>query len=166
MPVRPELRHLYCTAQYVEARAAVRKRAGGVFDPAGRYLGGARCEQCGVLDRKRALRAGGWWAPGGFEAVAWMAFGPGARSIAGRLEWHSPINGKVQKGAGFQRSACRWASIVLTCAHLNHTAGDDRQENLMLLCQWCHLANDSPHHKESRSIRKDQGRPLLTLTRG
>lgn len=148
---------MYSTAQYIEARAAVRKRAGGVFDPAGRYLGGACCEQCGVLDRKRALRAGGWWMPLTLELAAWMAGGPDFPGL-----WHSPISGKQRKGAGPPLGfVARVVSIVLTCAHLNHTAGDDRLENLMLLCQWCHLANDSPHHKESRSIRKDQGRPLL-----
>jgi 5-methylcytosine-specific restriction endonuclease McrA len=58
-------------------------------------------------------------------------------------------------------SARRTVSIVLTVAHLNHTPGDDREENLMALCQWCHLNYDRLHHKETRSDRKDARRPLL-----
>lgn len=51
--------------------------------------------------------------------------------------------------------------VVLTVAHLNHTPGDDRDENLAALCQWCHLIHDLEHHQESRATRKDQARPLL-----
>lgn len=56
---------------------------------------------------------------------------------------------------------CREVSIVLTIAHLNHVAGDDRDENLQALCQWCHLTYDLSHHRFSRSKRKDLARPLL-----
>src|SRR5260370_37228647 len=75
VPVRPELLHLYRTPEYLAARDRVRRRAGGSFDPAGRYLGGARCEQCGVVDRKTALRACGWWAPARLEATGLMMGG-------------------------------------------------------------------------------------------
>jgi len=54
----------------------------------------------------------------------------------------------------------REVRIVLTIAHLNHKAGDDRDENLKALCQWCHLNFDAPHHKWTRSIRKDKARPM------
>jgi hypothetical protein len=57
--------------------------------------------------------------------------------------------------------ALRDVRIVLTIAHLNHTPGDDRDENLMVLCSWCHLNYDKLHHAETRATRKDQGRPLL-----
>lgn len=50
---------------------------------------------------------------------------------------------------------------MLAVAHLNHVAGDDRDENLKALCQWCHLHWDQIHHKETRSSRKDAARPLL-----
>ncbi len=57
----------------------------------------------------------------------------------------------------------RQVLIVLTVAHLNHVAGDDRDENLLALCQWCHLNYDKLHHKETRSARKDAARPLLDV---
>jgi hypothetical protein len=54
-----------------------------------------------------------------------------------------------------------WVRIVLTIAHLNHVAGDDRDANLMALCQHCHLHYDLHHHAESRATRKDLSRPIL-----
>lgn len=51
--------------------------------------------------------------------------------------------------------------VVCTVAHLNHVAGDDREENLAFLCQWCHLHYDAAHHHETRGARKDAARPLL-----
>jgi hypothetical protein len=51
--------------------------------------------------------------------------------------------------------------IVLTVAHLNHTPGDDRDENLQALCQWCHLTHDLQDHHETRAARKDASRPLI-----
>lgn len=36
--------------------------------------------------------------------------------------------------------------VVLTVAHLNHEAGDDRPDNLLALCQRCHLRLDREQH--------------------
>lgn len=42
----------------------------------------------------------------------------------------------------------QWAkgSVVLTVAHLNHEPSDCAEENLLALCQRCHLRYDSAHH--------------------
>jgi hypothetical protein len=165
MPIRSDLLPLYRTPEYIEARARLRRRAGGSFDPAGRYLGGARCEQCGVEDRKTALRACGWWTPATLEATVHMM--PGGRftdrppTPCTQLPW-SCITVKNMI-AGFPREICRWVGIVLTTAHLDHDPANNADDNLKLLCQWCHLNYDGPHHKYSRSVRKDRGRPLLSL---
>ncbi len=168
VPIRKDLLPLYKTAEYLAARQRVRLRAGGVFDDRGKYLGGAHCEQCGVIDRKTALRACGWWTPATLEATVHKM---GGRFTDGResqlksgtiiLPWTSP-DGKGPTPLGFPRETCRWVGIILTTAHLNHVAGDDRDDNLKLLCQWCHLSTDSQHHKNTRSVRKDRERPLLT----
>lgn len=170
MPIRKELLHLYRTPEYLAARARVRLRAGGRFDDKGRYIEGARCEQCGVEDRKTALRACGWWTPATLESTVHMVgwFTDGRASQIGTrpgmycqiLPWTMP-NGNGPTPLGFPKEICRWVGIILTCAHLNHIAGDDRDENLKLLCQWCHLSTDSDHHKHTRSIRKDRSRPIL-----
>jgi len=40
--------------------------------------------------------------------------------------------------------------IVVTVAHLNHVAGDNRPENLRVLCAGCHLRYDIQHHAIQR----------------
>lgn len=40
--------------------------------------------------------------------------------------------------------------VMLTVAHLNHTPGDNRDENLKAMCQRCHLRYDVEHHKFNR----------------
>lgn len=57
------------------------------------------------------------------------------------------------------------SKVVLTVAHFNHTPGDNRPENLIALCQRCHLALDREQHtqnaKQTRLDKKDASRPLL-----
>ena len=51
----------------------------------------------------------------------------------------------------------KWAKgrIVLTVAHRNHDPQDCREDNLMALCQRCHLRYDQPLHlAHSRRTRK------------
>jgi len=141
MPIRPELRIFYRGSAWKAVRRRILERAGGEFDAKGKYLGGAKCEQCGVPDRQRTWRNGGWW----LNVVTGMAH---------------DSRGK-QRCAGSEFLPLRSVRIVLTVAHLNHVAGDDRDENLKALCQWCHLHFDAEHHRETRSKRKDAARPLL-----
>jgi 5-methylcytosine-specific restriction endonuclease McrA len=63
---------------------------------------------------------------------------------------------------GKQWARARQIRVVLTMAHLNHISGDDKDENLKMLCQWCHLNYDRLHHHQTRSTRKDARRPILT----
>jgi len=51
--------------------------------------------------------------------------------------------------------------VVCTMAHLDHDPANNAEENTRFLCQWCHLNYDKLHHKETRSMHKDQRRPLL-----
>jgi hypothetical protein len=43
--------------------------------------------------------------------------------------------------------------VVLSVAHLNHSEKDDRPENLLCLCQWCHLEYD----RTDNAIRRYAG---------
>ena len=110
-----------------------------VIRPAILKRAGNCCEQCRVPNRAVVLRVDGAWC------------------LLDHGTWTS--------GRGFPQSApsCSYRAvrIVLTIAHLNHIAGDDRPENLKALCQWHHLNLDKDHHAESRAIRKDATRPLL-----
>ena len=93
------------------------------------------CEHCGVPNHRQIARG---------DAGTWRDTGTG---------WQPR---PPAKGA-----RVRTVYIVLTIAHLNHVSGDDRDENLAALCQWCHLHLDALHHAETRKIRKDLARPLL-----
>ena len=42
------------------------------------------------------------------------------------------------------------ARVILTVAHLDHTPENCADENLMAMCQACHLAYDADHHRETR----------------
>jgi hypothetical protein len=141
VPIRPEFREYYKPPQWPEVRKRILARAKD------------RCEQCGKPNRKmvqtfsdRNPATGAplmFWAP--LDSTAW-------RDHNRRLWPHL----RIIRGA--QPHTIR---VVLTIAHLNHTPGDDRDDNLKALCQWCHLNYDQLHHKETRMERKDRSRPLL-----
>jgi hypothetical protein len=145
MPIRPELRKFYSAASgWPAVRRRILERAGGRFNERGRYLGRARCEQCKVPDRTGVYRG-----PEGLWRL----------TDSGKM-WHRN-NGHPTTYAPVWSLVGPITKTVLTVAHLNHTPGDDRDENLKALCQWCHLNYDKLHHKETRCLRKDRQRPLL-----
>jgi hypothetical protein len=156
VPTRPELRQFYGKTWHTVTRPRILARAGGRFDANGRYLGGARCEQCGVPDRTRVTRACGWWmiTPELWWVTPWQA------EQFSTVVWHA-AGGVTRIGDVFPRQICREVYIVICICHLNHTSGDDRDENLKALCQYCHLALDVFQHKQTRCARKDRARPLL-----
>jgi hypothetical protein len=106
----------------------------------------------------------GWWTKATLEATVYAQGGSinGSRIIA--LDWHCANDQgmPVEVKACFPRSKLMHSvGIVLTVAHLNHVAGDERDENLMALCQWCHLHYDRAQHSQTRCKRKDATRPLI-----
>lgn len=46
------------------------------------------------------------------------------------------------------------SKVVLTTAHLDHTPENCADDNLLAMCQRCHLRYDAAHHAESRARRK------------
>lgn len=44
--------------------------------------------------------------------------------------------------------------VVLTTAHLNHTPADNREENLLAMCQLHHLRYDAQHHAKNAAITR------------
>jgi hypothetical protein len=148
MPIRPEFRKFYGR----EWRNVIRPR----------ILARAKncCEECRVPNQCTVLRTFGWWTPATLEATVFKAGG----RIHGRpiteLVWHHA--GVAAKLVGFPLGrTMHWVAIHLTVAHLNHTPGDDRDENLKALCSWCHLNYDKFQHHLTRAARKDAKRPLL-----
>jgi hypothetical protein len=150
MPIRADLRHFYGREWRLVTRPRILARAEN------------RCEQCGVPNHVEVTRVGGFW----LEAGASWALGAFRRwRTAAGAEWSA---GVTLGRAGILRDPpgrMRRVRIVLSTAHVNHQAGDDRDGNLKALCQWCHLNYDLRHHHETRATRKDAARPLLNTAR-
>ncbi len=140
MPIRADLRHFYGREWRLVTRPRILARAGN------------RCEQCRVPNHAEVTRVAGWWLE---WVLSW-------RSEPGRICWWRDVRGQIHyTPLEPPETKARTVRIVLTIAHLNHTAGDDREENLRALCQYCHLHHDLAHHRETRQLRKDAARPLL-----
>lgn len=154
MPIRPEFRKFYRGPAWAETRRRILARAEN------------KCEECEVPNHVTVLRDYGWWTPATLPATVFKFGGTMYGHSLFELPWRCA--GAFVRG-GFPREACRWVYIVLTIAHLNHTPGDDRDENLKALCQWCHLRNDRLQHLRNahvtRATRKDAARPLLSEAR-
>ena len=57
----------------------------------------------------------------------------------------------------------RKVRIILTVAHLDHTPEHCDDDNLLAMCQRCHLRYDRDHHAASRRRRRDQRSGQLPL---
>lgn len=88
---------------------------------------------------------------------AWLTDLDVAETQAGRCpavhNWPNPVTG---------------SNVVLTTAHLNHTPEDCRDENLLALCQRCHLSYDRERHMTNRIRNRtrqleDQMEPMFTI---
>lgn len=136
MPIRADLRKFYGREWRTITRPRILARAENM------------CEQCRVPNYSVVKRIDGAWLD---IKASWTE---GVLKL-----WHdgdgTPLSLKPE-------GRTRKVGIVLTVAHLNHVAGDDRDENLKALCQYHHLKYDAPHHAVTRSERKDAARPLLT----
>ena len=84
-----------------------------------------------------------------------------------RAKWYCECQG--QCGAHHYGGECgkrqgwptTWAAgckskVVLTVAHLNHMPEDCRPENLLAMCQACHLRYDARHHAETARATRRQ----------
>ncbi len=157
MPIRPDLRQFYTPAAgWPAVRSRTLERAGGKFDERGKYLGGAKCEQCGKPDRESVETVTRPY--GDSTAMFWRVAG---------TDWQGIIGGRKMFVATSHFSApyfagrTRIVAVVLTCAHLDHNSANNAPDNVFAWCQWCHLHHDAPQHKLTRCVRKDAARPLL-----
>lgn len=58
------------------------------------------------------------------------------------------------------KEMAKWANgkVVLTVAHLNHAPEDCRDENLLAMCQTCHLRYDRLQHGEASARTREEKR--------
>ena len=148
MPIAKEFRKFYGKIWRTVTRPRILKRAG------------YKCEQCAKPDRVKVwvYDAG---TPGDTDQYWTLSIKPLDKQLWHYCSLGGSGNFRLYRGAELAR--CRQVTVVLGVAHLNHTPGDDRDENLKALCQWCHLNYDKIHHRETRAARKDRARPLLTM---
>lgn len=158
MPINRNFREHYKPGVWGPVRRRILERAGGKFDEGGKYLGGAKCERCGVPDHRVVERRAGYWRP--IVGASWLVI-PVVRRWLLRGRWHDTFGAILRRLPEKTTKTLRVIRIILTVAHLNHDCTDNRDENLEALCQWCHFNHDQAHHKETRSVRKDEERPLL-----
>lgn len=141
MPIRPELRHHYRGPQWQAARQRIRERAGDC------------CEQCGKPNRAIVETLTGFTHHADGRRSAWMIW----RNIGPWTNHHG------QTCWPRRHRGTRFIQVKCGAAHLNHVPGEDRDDNLRWLCDWCHLHYDVGHHKDVRSKRKDKARPILAI---
>ncbi len=146
MPIRKDLLPLYRTPEYEAARASLVARAGN------------KCEQCGKPNGATVETftdyAMGFLGRRGLPVMFWRPVG----------YWWVTQSGVMAGTAIVEKlkgKKIRTIRVVCTFAHLDHNPANNAEENKAFLCQWCHLNYDAGHHKHSRSVRKDRGRPLL-----
>jgi hypothetical protein len=144
MPVRKEFRHLYRGQEWKRTRARLLKRAGN------------RCEFCGRPNRKLVLvtLGGEWWDE---DASCWRRQLSCTTAAVGPHSYLRDRHG--QPCEPVIKGLARRIRVVLQCAHLNHSPGDD--SNLAALCGRCHLNFDRSYHADVRKLRKDRSRQLL-----
>lgn len=97
----------------------------------------SRCEKCGVKNGALGGRHNGEF---------WEAQPIGEKRL--QLEWPRPGEEAWCIRGGHARRL-RIIRIVLTVAHLDHDTTNNADENLMAMCQRCHLAYDAKFHAEN-----------------
>jgi 5-methylcytosine-specific restriction endonuclease McrA len=148
MPIKPENAARY-PKEWSEIRARILKRARN------------KCEKCGVPNHELGGRTReGLWLP---------ALPLGEKML--RLEWPKPgthhfcghLVGEIDGKRRYVGDKLRIIKIVLTIAHLDHTPENCADENLLALCQRCHLAYDQLHHKQTAYATRRKGKAIRDL---
>jgi hypothetical protein len=153
MPIAPELRRFYGPTWRNEIRPRILARAVNA------------CECCG---KPNACYV--WTLPGGIwfddSWNRWRA--PGSELVdlrPPRDRGVFVIGPPMKEILNCKYPGSNFVLVVITIAHVNQISGDDRDENLAALCQWCHLSHDRMQHarnaRTTRCKRKDHSRPLL-----
>lgn len=92
----------------------------------------------------------------------WPAISLAAKEAAG---WRCACTGQCGRGTHHGRCPNRHGqpaygtgtTVVLTTAHLNHQPEDVRPDNLVAMCQGCHLHHDRAHHRVTAALTRAAG---------
>lgn len=139
-PIRPSERARY-PRNWREISARIRERAGN------------RCEctsECGDTHRDDVDKPGRCNAPNGALIIR-------DRHEPEIYTVHPPCGGCI----GGEPDCMRAIRVVLTVAHLDHTPENCADENLLAMCQRCHLKLDAATHahnaRQTRRSRRAAG---------
>jgi len=128
MPIKPENRDRY-PKEWPQIRAAILERAGN------------KCEKCKVTNRTRIARGAGKDVDTYMTDDADVYCAESGQYL-----------GQCRMG---DYDVLRMTDIVLTIAHLDHVPEHVEPENLLALCQRCHLRYDAVHHAQTaRATRR------------
>ena len=88
------------------------------------------------------------------EISAWVRFkrARGVCECDGRCG-HDHIGRRCGEVHG-SRHSVTGSVVVLTTAHLDHQPENNEEDNLMAMCQRCHLAYDAEHHRQTAYATK------------
>ncbi|MEV0493430.1 hypothetical protein [Streptomyces atratus] len=92
----------------------------------------------------------------------WPAISRAAKQAAA---WRCACTGQCGRGTHAGRCPNRHGrpaygtgtTVILTTAHLNHQPEDVRPENLVVMCQGCHLHHDRAHHRVTAALTRAAG---------
>lgn len=145
MPIPRELRHLYSGPEYEAQRARILARDRN------------ECKWCakpnGTLVQTKT----------GLGRMFYRRVEKHAAGIRPLSAWLNEDGWKMIRedhDAAMLLGAPRVIKVVLAMAHLNHDPADRRDENVAMLCQWCHLHHDRDQHRRTLVRNRDNGRPL------
>lgn len=130
MPIRAENK-----ARYPKDWAAIRLRI--------QTRARDKCERCGVPNHAWGFRENGEFNRVNKRHMIDMLKAPG--------EWLRPP---------FDFGPHRIIEIVCTTAHIDHVVENCSDENLLFLCQRCHLTHDAEHHAQTRYSTRREGRAI------
>lgn len=83
--------------------------------------------------------------------IDYSKYPPDWKAISKRIRFGRAQNKCEACGAAnYQPHPVTGSKVILTVAHLNHIVTDNRDENLMAMCQKCHNSFDAKHRAESR----------------
>lgn len=149
MPIRPEFRKFYRSAEWREIRERIRTRDKN------------RCARCGkphdtwclvVRDGTGRYSLAAHRTPHIPKRTRWEIGAARALRKIGFTDWvwHAPGAAPPKTTTPPTKGKCFAILIVCCVAHLDHNPQNNADDNLELLCQHCHLRHDARQHYANR----------------
>lgn len=130
-----------------EIRPRILKRAEG------------RCERCGVLN----LAIGERDPDGSFIYAGGNLFWDDMQYRTSYQTAKQALDAERDAWEISGREGKKPIMIVLTIAHLDHDTANNADDNLLALCQRCHLHHDREHHMQNSRATRNKNKGIQEL---